>query len=95
MEREIDKLMSFVSKAVDAGVQAYIRTTEPKKDRIKQNEALRFIARCGHKPSVLKKWENEGLLRAVKTGESRNSAKYYSLAEIKNLIASIELSKIY
>lgn len=86
--------MQFVSTAVDAGVQAYIKSVEPSQDRIKQADAKRYIAKLGFQPVMLSKWADAHLLTPVKVGEAQNSAVWYSLAEIKNVITSIQLKKI-
>lgn len=86
--------MQFVSTAVDAGVQAYIKSVEPSQDRIKQADAKRYIAKLGFQPVMLIKWADAHLLTPVKVGEAQNSAVWYSLAEIKNVITSIQLKKI-
>lgn len=94
MEILLQQLLDWTQKAVEAGVQEYIRHTEPTSDRIKQAEAKRYIARMGFKPVMLEKWVRAGLLHKVKTGDTQNSAAWYSLAEIKNLVSTIELKKI-
>ena len=86
--------MQFVSTAVDAGVQAYIKSVEPSQDRIKQADAKRYIAKLGFQPVMLSKWADAHLLTPIKVGEAQNSAVWYSLAEIKNVITSIQLKKI-
>ena len=94
MNISLQDLMQFVSKAVDAGVQAYIKSVEPSQDRIKQADAKRYIAKLGFQPVMLSKWADAHLLTPVKVGEAQNSAVWYSLAEIKNVITSIQLKKI-
>ena len=94
MNISLQALMQFVSTAVDAGVQAYIKSVEPSQDRIKQADAKRYIAKLGFQPVMLSKWADAHLLTPVKVGEAQNSAVWYSLAEIKNVITSIQLKKI-
>ena len=87
-------LLEFVSRAVDAGVQSYIKSIEPTADFIKQREAKRYIAKLGYKPAMLQRWVNGGLLTHVKTGDSHSSPVLYSLTEIKTLISSLRLKSI-
>lgn len=94
MNVSLENLLKFVTQAVDAGVQSYIKSTEPSQDRIKQSDAKRYIAKRGFQPVMLSKWVDARLLTPVKFGESQNSAVWYSLAEIKNVITSIQLKKI-
>ena len=94
MEISLDQLLQFTTMAVNAGVQAYIRQTDPETDRIKQSEARRYISKMGFRPSMLRKWVDVVLLKVVKTSEQQNAAVWYSLAEIKNLISSIRLKEM-
>lgn len=94
MNISLQDLMQFVSTAVDAGVQAYIKSVEPSQDRIKQADAKRYIAKRGFQPVMLSKWVDARLLTPVKVGESQNSAVWYSLADIKHVISSINLKQI-
>ncbi len=94
MEISLQQLFDWTTQAVDAGVQAYIRRTEPESDRIKQSDAKRYIARQGFQPVMLHKWVKAGLIEGEKTGGGQNSAVWYSLADIKNLINSIKLKEI-
>ena len=90
---KLNELQELITLAVDAGVQEYIRSTEPGSDLIKQGEARRYISGRGFRPVMLRKWTEEGLLIASK-GESRNSAIWYSLSEIKKLICTLKLKEI-
>lgn len=94
MNVSLENLLKFVTQAVDAGVQSYIKSTEPSQDRIKQSDAKRYIAKLGFQPVMLSKWADAHLITPVKVGEAQNSAVWYSLAEIKNVITSIQLKKI-
>ena len=94
MNVSLENLLKFVTQAVYAGVQSYIKSTEPSQDRIKQSDAKRYIAKLGFQPVMLSKWADAHLLTPVKVGEAQNSAVWYSLAEIKNVITSIQLKKI-
>lgn len=87
-------LLSLVSLAVSAGVQDYIRGTNPDRDRVKQAEAMRYLKSRGYQPVMLRKWRDAGLLHPVKTGERQNCATIYSLAEIKKVISAVELKRI-
>ncbi|MCM1079576.1 MAG: hypothetical protein NC344_07755 [Bacteroidales bacterium] len=94
MNITLDNLLRFVTQAVDAGVQQYIKSTEPAQDKIKQADAKRYIAKLGYQPSMLNKWVDANLLTPVKTGEAQNSAVWYSLADIKNVISTLKLKTI-
>lgn len=94
MNVSMQDLLKFVTLAVDAGVQNYIRTIEPKQDRIKQSDAKRYIQRLGYQPAMLQKWVSANLLVPVKIGDSQNSSVWYSLADIKKVISSMKLKQI-
>lgn len=87
-------LLSLVSSAVSAGVQDYIRGTNPDQDRVKQADAKRYLKSRGIQPVMLRKWCDADLLHPVKNGEAQNSATIYSLAEIKKVISAIKLKRI-
>lgn len=94
MNIPLEDLHEFVRLAVDAGIQTYISHTEPTADRIKQSDAKRYISRQGFQPVMLKKWVQARLITPVKLGEAQNSAVWYSLADIKKVISSLELKRI-
>lgn len=94
MNIEIRDLLDFVTCAVDAGVQSYIKSIEPDQDYIKQGEAKRYIAKLGYKPAMLQRWVNARLLTPVKTGEAQNAVVLYSLSDIKTLISTLRLKHI-
>lgn len=94
MNIAISDLLGFVTQAVDAGVQQYIKTVEPAADRIKQADAKRYLSKLGFQPALLAKWVNARLITPVKSGDTQNSAVWYSLTDIKKLIASIRLKQI-
>lgn len=94
MEIELKDLFDLVAKAVDAGVQTYIRSVEPSKDHINQAEAKEYISKMGFRPATLRKWVEEKLVHPVKTGDRQNATVLYSLAELKKVIASLELKSI-
>lgn len=94
MEIKLSDLLAYTTKAVEAGVQTYIKHIEPSADRIKQADAKRYITRMGYKPVMLQKWVDAGLLKRVKSSTKQNAAAWYSLADIKNLISSIELKEM-
>ncbi len=94
MNVRLEDLLQFVTQAVDAGVQNYIKDIEPSQDRIKQSDAKRYIAKRGFQPVMLSKWVSARLLTPVKVGEAQNSAVWYSLADIKKVICSVQLKQM-
>ena len=94
MDIELKELVSLMTDAVDAGVQQYVRSCDPKSDYIKQSEAKRYISRLGFRPAMLQRWVDGGLLTPVKTGDKQNAPVLYSLADIKVLVSSIRLKGI-
>lgn len=91
MDIALKDLLSFVTVAVDAGVQSYMRSVDPDTDYVKQSEAKRYISRLGFRPVMLQRWVDAHLLTPVKTGDAQNASVLYSLADIKALISSIRL----
>ena len=89
----LQDLQRLMSGAVDAGIQAYVRTSEPDTDNIKLSEAKRYIKARGYKAIMLRKWTEHDLLHPHKTGDN-NCAVIFSLAEIKQLLVSLELKEL-
>ena len=90
MEITLNQLRNIISASADIGVQRYIKTRDPEDDRIKQEDAKRYLEKMGYQPIMLKRWRKDNLLVPVKMGDSRNSAVWYSLTEIKELIFSLQ-----
>ena len=90
MRISLNELRNIISTSADLGVQRYIKTMEPENDRIKQEEAKRYLEKMGCQPIMLKKWRQDNLITPVKLGDSRNSAVWYSLTDIKELIFSLQ-----
>ena len=90
MKISLNQLRNIISASADIGVQRYIKTMEPESDRIKQEETKRYLEKMGYQPVMLKKWCRDNLLVPVKMGDSRNSAVWYSLTDIKELIFSLQ-----
>lgn len=93
---KLSELSEIISSSVDAGIQAYMRQTNPKGDRIKKAEAKRFVALCGFPATAIKKWQESGLIHGTKSTDStaRNASEWFSLAEIKKTIAAIRLKQV-
>ena len=94
MDIELKDLLSFVTEAVDAGVQSYVRSIDPQSDYVKQGEAKRYLQRMGFRPAILQRWVDARLLTPVKNGDAQNASVLYSMADIKALISSIRLKGI-
>ena len=90
MEITLNQLRNIISASADIGVQRYIKTRDPEDDRIKQEDAKRYLERMGYQPIMLKKWRKDNLLVPVKIGDARNSAVWYSLTDIKELIFTLQ-----
>lgn len=91
---EMKDLLAFVTQAVDAGVQSYIRSVEPSSDRINQADAKRYVKKMGFQPVMLRKWSDAHLITPVKVGDRQNSTVLYSLAEIKKVISTLKLKQM-
>lgn len=94
MNIELKDLLSFVTMAVDAGVQSYKKSVEPASDRVNQAGAKSYIKKMGFQPVMLQKWVDAHLLTPIKVGERQNAPVYYSMAEIKNVISSVKLKSM-
>ena len=90
MEITLNQLRNIISASADIGVQRYIKTRDPENDRVKQEDAKRYLEKMGYQPIMLKRWRKDNLLVPVKMGDSCNSAVWYSLTEIKELIFSLQ-----
>ena len=94
MNISLQDLLDFVSQAVDTGIQGYIKSREPRKDRIKQSDAKRYLEQQGYQTTALKRWVEAGIVTPIKHGNARNSAVWYSLAELKKAVCTVRLKKI-
>lgn len=94
MNIPLNSLHDLIKDAVDAGIQDYISRSAPEKDFVKKAEAKRYIRACGFGPTMLQRWEDARLLTRIKTGEKKNCAVWYSLADIKKLICATRLKQI-
>lgn len=94
MNIPLNRLHDLIKDAVDAGIQDYISRSAPNKDFIKQSDARRYITKCGFRPVLLRHWVDASLITPVKTGEKKNCAVWYSLADIKKLICATRLKQL-
>ena len=96
MDITIHELKDIIANAVEIGIQQYLRNTVPASadDRISQSEAKRYIQRLGFRPVMLKKWVDAGLINGYKDGTHRNDTRYYSIVDLKRLLASLKLKNI-
>ena len=83
MEITLNQLRNIISASADIGVQRYIKTRDPEDDRIKQEDAKRYLEKMGYQPIMLKRWRKDNLLVPVKMGDSRNSAVWYSIFSLQ------------
>lgn len=90
----IPQLEAIISRAVDAGIQKYAASLDPLSDRITKAEAFKYVVRLGYSKAQMKQWEEKGLLKGEKSGDSYNSPVYYSVAKIKELVCAIEAKRI-
>jgi hypothetical protein len=90
MEISLADLRKIITSAVEVGVENYMKAREPETDMLKQADAKRYLSKVGIQPVMLKKWVDCSLLTPVKTGSSQNAPVMYSLAEIKELIFTMQ-----
>lgn len=90
----LQDIHKMLKAAISAGVQDYIRETDPCSDRIKQSEANRYVRRMGFQPTLIDKLTAAGMLHPVKACTAQNGAVWYSLAEVKSAIASIRIGEV-
>ncbi len=57
---------------------------------MKQADAKRYLSKLGIQPVMLHKWADQKLLTPVKMGDAQNAPVMYSLAEIKQVIFSLQ-----
>ena len=86
---ELDQLKVLFYKYHNAEIQAAHRAFIEA-----GGEAEKFVMRCGFQPVMLQKWTDARLLTSVKAGERQNAPTFYSLAEIKGVIASVKLKSM-
>ena len=90
MEILLADLRKIITSAEEVGVENYMKAREPETDMLKQADAKRYLSKVGIQPVMLKKWVDCSLLTPVKTGNSQNAPVMYSLAEIKELIFTMQ-----
>ncbi len=91
MELSLVDLRKIITSAAEIGVENYMKAREPETDMLKQADAKRYLLKVGIEPKTLKKWVDKSMLTPIKTGKSQNAPVLYSLAEIKELILSLEI----
>lgn len=87
-------LMQLTSLAVSWGLQEHDKDIDPSRDKMKQNEARRFLKSRGIQPGMLRRWTEAGLLHPVKTGAAQNSPTVYSKTELRKVLYNIKLKKV-
>lgn len=87
-------MMGMFQQAGAYALQLHEREREPKKDRLSQRAAGRYITEQGYDSSMLRKWTDAGLLTPVRSGDAPNSPLLYSKADIMAVIASEKLRRI-
>ena len=90
MEISLLDLRRIITSAAEIGVANYMKVREPESDLLKQADAKRYLLKLGIQPVMLQKWTSKNLITPVKTGDSQNAPVMYSLAEIKQLVFSIQ-----
>lgn len=90
----VKQLQDIISQAVSQGLQMYEKSLDPLSDRLTKAEARKYIVRMGYSVALMKRWEDKGLLRGTKSGDSYNSPVYYSLSDIKGLISAVKAKEI-
>lgn len=99
MQDVFTRKQEYMSMA-QLGVAAYIKATQPTKDKINRSEAVRWI------DMILKEWgqkkihpepylldmERRGLIKGVRERASKRSPIYYSRLEIQSALQAIKNS---
>lgn len=84
-------LMQLLADAVDIGILRHARVKDPRQDRIKRADAQRYLKSVGIRPATLDRWTQQGLLDTQKNDGGANAAVWYSLSQIKQVIATARL----
>ena len=90
MEISLLDLRRIITSAAEIGVANYMKAREPESDLLKQADAKRYLLKLGIQPIMLQRWVTKNLITPVKTGDAQNAPVMYSLAEIKQLVFSIQ-----
>jgi len=88
------QLQEIIGSAVDAGIQKYAASLDPLSDRLSKADARKYIVRLGYSVAMMRRWEENGLLKGEKSGDSYNSPVYYSAAKIKELACALKTKSI-
>lgn len=80
---EREELKEMFEDAAKVAVAAYIREQTPGKDRISQNKAYEMFGE-----SRVKGWVSRREIRPIRDGDARNSTRFYSIAELRTLVAA-------
>lgn len=82
----LEDLHDLLCRVSMVAIAEYEATRFPQVDKIKQSEVRRYLATQGIAFKNLGLWEEAGLVHSQK-GESRNSAVWYSRAELEKAIS--------
>ncbi|MDE6535881.1 MAG: hypothetical protein K2K82_07745 [Muribaculaceae bacterium] len=80
---ELAELKAIIEDAAKVAVAAYIREKTPARDRISQRKAYEMFGE-----SRVKGWVSRRQIRPIREGDARNSTCYYSIADLRTLLAT-------
>lgn len=89
MSPSLQELREILEAACNSAVAKLIKQQDPAADLISQNEAYKL-----YKESRVKRWVQLGLLRSERLGNSRNSKKVYSRAQLEKLHAAEQMKPL-
>lgn len=90
---DFETMKSIVSRSVFLGMMEYRKLITPDEDKVRKNEAERFVRRQGYQPSDLERWVADGYVHRRKQGDAQNSPVIYSILEILRHINAVEMQK--
>lgn len=89
MEISLSDLKRIITTAAEIGVENYMKVRDPESDMMKQADAKRYLSKLGIQPVMLHKWADQSYLPPSRQ-DAQNSPVMYSLAEIKQVIFSLQ-----
>lgn len=90
----IQEIGTIVSDFIQVGFMEAVKSYEPSKDTIRENELIGWCKMLGIDKKRIKALVEAGIIHKKRNGEGKNSPIIYSKKEIKCAIATAKLNGI-
>lgn len=90
---DFSEIYGIMSEYMQAGFMEAVRAYEPVQDEVRKTEVRAWLRFMRIDVKAFRALEREGLVKAMRKSEGKNSPLYYSKAEIKKALAAAKLYK--